>query len=150
MKRNITLLFFLAWASVSGVTLTNAVRTALLTYPPLWWMTSEEKQAFLDEDLYRAAKICERYVPETEALFFYDVTSSLKGSEKMPSESFSRAHHRQKLSYLLYPRRVYWKKENLREPISYVLVYQSRLELPRFEHVVDVSGDTYLLRRKKK
>ncbi|MBI4436842.1 MAG: hypothetical protein HY590_05500 [Candidatus Omnitrophica bacterium] len=120
---------------------------SFLTYPYFWGKDLEEKKRFLDGELYAAAKVCERKIPATEALFFYNPIPAQK-KHVMHTTPFFQEHDRQKLSYYLYPRRVYWEKQRVKEPIHYVLVYHTQLELPDFERLVTLSDTIYLLKKR--
>ena len=149
LRRQLTLLLTAFWSFLVFLFLFGALKASLKIYPYLWGMSLEEKNHFLGGDLYGAARVCERRIPTTAALFFDNVSDRPLRSYPGHTVNFIRSHDRQKISYLLYPRRVYWDMERVKEPIRYVLVYHAKVELEGFEHLVDLAEDIYLLKMKE-
>jgi len=146
-RQRLSLCFVLAWSGWAVHMISSSLVVSFLFYPYFWGKDLEEKKRFLDGKLYEVAKVCERKIPPTEALFFYNPIPTER-EHSMHTTPFFQEHDRQKLSYYLYPRRVYWEKQRMKEPIQYVLVYHAQLELPDFERLVALSDDIYLLRKK--
>ena len=92
--------------------------------------------------------MCEQKVPSSAPIVFYAAHSSSDRRNLPLSDDFLRILDRQKLSYLLYPRPVYWKIDSLREPIQYVLIYHAHKSIRGFAHQADFKEDIYLLKRK--
>jgi|GEM_PF-3167980 len=149
-RRQLSFLFIVVWSSFSLFSFFKSFIISFEAYPYFWGIDLETKQRQLDGDLYVAAKVCERKIPTTEAVFFYNISSQSPNPYSIHSKHFFQQHDRQKLSYLLYPRQVYWDLQRMKEGARYILVYHTQLEVTGFEHVVDVKKDIYLLKRKKK
>ena len=141
-QEKLGLYFIGGWFLVTLGWMIPSLITDFQYYPPLLRLDLEEKKRLLEGELYKVAKACEREIPPMESLFFYNPQPA--------GNSLSRAHDRQKISYFLYPRRVYWEKERVKEPIRYILIYRAQLELPGFVHLVDITDDIYLLKRDEK
>lgn len=149
LQKQLTRLFIVCWALLAFFFLSGSLRTSFKVYPLLWGRTLQGKKELLEGDLYTVAKQCEEHIPEGEPLFFYNRSRPPKA---YPGHSahFAREHDRQKLSYFLYPRRVYWEPEKVREPIRYALIYHDKVEMKGFEHLLDLAEDVYLLKREEK
>ena len=148
-RKRLSLFFILGWSFLTVVWLSQSLNASLRIYPYLWGISLAEKERILEGDLYAAAKVCERKMPAAEPLFFYNISKQPRKTYTGHSADFTRGHDRQKISYLLYPKRVYWDMEEVKEPIRYVLVYHAKVELEGFEHLVDLAEDIYLLKMKE-
>ncbi len=139
MKKRLSLLILAGWTLFACLDIGKSLWSSYQTYPYLWGVDTETKKHFLDGDLYGIAKVCQRKISPAEPLFFYN-------DSPIP---FFKEQDRQKLSYLLYPRRVYWDKKDVREPIRYVLIYHTRdIVVPGFESWVKFQEDIQLLKQK--
>ena len=107
----------------------------------------EQKRELLDGELYLVAKMCEREIPPSTPIVFYAARASSDRRTLPLSDDFLRVLDRQKLSYFLYPRPVYWELDSLRNPIQYVLIYHAHESIPGFTHRADFKEDIYLLKR---
>ncbi len=141
----LTTLWFLLFASI----LFQAVRFSLSVYPKLWGMDLEAKQRLLDDDLFAAAKACERHLPINASLFFYNSPHVPRRLFTRHSPNFFLSHDQQKMAYLLYPRRVYWEGNWPEESVDYLLVYHAPFEEEGFEPLVRLSEDVVLLKRRR-
>lgn len=149
-RKQLSFLFIVAWSFFSLFSFFKSFIVSFEAYPYFWGIDLETKERQLDGDLYVAAKVCERKIPAKEALFFYNISSQSPNPYSIHSKYFFQEHDRQKISYLLYPRQVYWDFQRMKEEVRYILVYHAELEVRGFEHVVDVKEDIYLLKRKEK
>ncbi len=150
IRERLSFYFILGWCLVTFIWLPASASLFFRRYATLWGLDLEEKKRYLDRDLYDVAKVCEREIPPTEPLFFYALSASDPETNAIVSTPLLLEHDRQKISYFLYPRRVYWERKRIKEPLRYILVYHARLEVPGFEHLIDLSNDIYLLKIKMK